>query len=175
MDLRPSLQIKTVIKALADTVLPAVDPNNKLAHEQLQLAIATLQLISQRAPLQYRYDCQDLARLLEFAESLRQQAAGVVPAAAALQALEPSVDAARDVLARARAEPSELESAALQLREALGAAVAAAAAAASAEQLKPINAAVLAHAREQLLRERSWLSPQGWEPNLPDLESLIGR
>ena len=50
MDLRPSLQVQTVIKAMTDVVLPAVDPNNKLAQEQARLVIGMLHLVAQRQP-----------------------------------------------------------------------------------------------------------------------------
>ena len=51
MELRPSLQVKIVLKALTDVVLPAVDPNNKLAQEQARLCIGTLQIMASRLPL----------------------------------------------------------------------------------------------------------------------------
>ena len=53
MDIRPALQIQTVIKTLTDVVLPAVDPSNKLAIEQARLAIGTLNIVLQRQALMY--------------------------------------------------------------------------------------------------------------------------
>ncbi|MCK9285355.1 MAG: hypothetical protein M0P39_13860, partial [Rhodocyclaceae bacterium] len=61
MDLRPALQVQTVIKAMTDVVLPAVDPNNKLAQEQARLVIGMLHLVMQRQPLMYRYDRDELS------------------------------------------------------------------------------------------------------------------
>ena len=45
MDVRPELQITSMMKAMEDIVLPAVDPDNRLAQEQARLVIATLRLV----------------------------------------------------------------------------------------------------------------------------------
>ncbi|MGQ0699681.1 MAG: hypothetical protein ACT4PZ_15745 [Panacagrimonas sp.] len=177
MDLRPAFQIPTLIKALTDVVLPAVDPDNKLAQEQAQLVIGTLHLIAQRLSLQYRYDRHELAHFLALAESLSAQADGVPEASAALRSLASSVEAGREVLDRARADPGELEAANLDLREKLGEIITAASSGADDARLKTIGASVTAHAKELLLRERAWLSPQGWESAaaaFPPIETLIG-
>jgi hypothetical protein len=177
MDLRPSLQIKTVIKALTDVVLPAVDPDNKLAQEQAKLAIGMLQIIEQRQPLMYRFDIDELTRFLALAETLRQQAEGLPGVADALSELNESAKAGSEVLSRARAEPSELEDANFALREKVGAFVSKAYAGNDFARLKPISQTINAHAKEQLLRERVWLVAQGWEPDaksLPTIEALIG-
>lgn len=177
MEMRPSFQIPALIKSLTDVVLPAVDPANKLAQEQGQLVVAMLHLIAQRLPLQYRYDRFELDSFLQLADTLSADGAGIPEAADALQALAVSASEGRALLARAGAEPGELESANLRLRERVGAVVTAASATGQAARLKAVNHAVLAHAQSLLLRERSWLALQGWEgPNagLPDAASLIG-
>jgi len=82
-----------------------------------------------------------------------------------------------DVLSRARAEPNELEAANFDLREKIGALITAAYSATDATKLEQISAAITSHAKEQLLRDRSWLISQGWEPDpaaIPDIETLIG-
>lgn len=177
MDLRPALQIQTVIKALVDVVLPAVDPNNKLAQEQGKLAVGMLHLVAQRQPLMYRYDCDELSRLLSLADTLQEQAKNLPGTGDALHALAGSAEAGSDVLDRARAEPSELEAANVDLREKVGALITEMYAGNDLDQLKHISATVMSHANEQLLRERAWLIGQGWEADpqaLPGIESLIG-
>lgn len=109
MDLRPALQVQTVIKAMTDVVLPAVDPNNKLAQEQARLVIGMLHLVAQRQPLMYRYDRDELSRFLALADTLQAQAKDMPGAQAPLHALATVVENGEDVLDRAGAEPSELE------------------------------------------------------------------
>ena len=40
MQMRPLLLTQSMIKAMTDVVLPAIDPQNKLAHEQARLSSA---------------------------------------------------------------------------------------------------------------------------------------
>lgn len=181
MELRPAFQLKTVIKALTDVVLPAVDANNKLAQEQARLVIGMLQLVALRQPLMYRYERDELARFLALAASLQDETRAQPVAAQASRALAEVVTIGTDVLARARAEPAELESANFALREKIGALVTASCADDpgndNSARLKAIGAKVTAHAKAQLLRERSWLLMQGWEADpqaLPTIEALIG-
>jgi hypothetical protein len=177
MDLRPALQIQTSIKAMMDVVLPAVDPNNKLAQEQARLVIGMLNIVAQRMSLTYRYDRDELARFLALAETLKEQAKDLPGAKDALHALDGAADIGTDVLDRARAEPSELESANFDLREKIGALITAIYTGTDTNKLKHISKTVTAHAKEQLLRERSWLIGQGWEADpksIPAIETLIG-
>lgn len=176
MEISPTLQLHTAIKALTDVVLPAVDPANKLAQEQVQLVIGTLNILVQRYPLIYRYQRDELSRFLALADSLKSQTAELPGAEPALHALARSVEAGADVLDRARAEPSELESANLDLREKIGALIAGIYSETATSKLNHVSSIVLAHAKEQLLRERSWLIGQGWEADpksVPAIETLI--
>jgi hypothetical protein len=76
MQMRPALQIQSMIKAMMDVVLPAVDPSNKLALEQSRLVIGMLSLMAQQLPLQFRFDCDELSRLLKLAAALQHAARG---------------------------------------------------------------------------------------------------
>jgi hypothetical protein len=177
MDLRPALQIQTVVKTLTDVILPALDPNNKLAQEQARLSIGTLQLVLQRQALLYRYDLDELSRSLELVRNLRAQAKDLPGSAQTLRSLEDSAKVGADVRERARAEPSELEAANLDLREKIGAVVTAVYSSSDSAKLKEISKTIMAHAKEQLLRERAWLIAQGWEPDpksVPAIETLLG-
>lgn len=178
MELRPSLQIKTVIKAMTDVVLPALDPANKLAQEQARLCIGTLQIVLSRLPLGFAYDRDELGRSLELARGLIEAAAGQPVAADALTALAQATAQGADVLDRARAEPSELEAANVDLRDKIGALIPTLYANAEIADLKTVSTLITENAREQLVRDRSWLIGQGWEPDpkaLPAVETLIGK
>jgi hypothetical protein len=58
------LQLQAVIKALKDTVMPAVDPAHRMAIEQLGLSIATLSMVRERLPLAGLREWQDLANAI---------------------------------------------------------------------------------------------------------------
>lgn len=175
MDLRPEFQLKTAVRALTDVVLPAVDTGNKLAQEQVRLVIGMLGLLMQRLPLFYRYDRDELACSLKLAEELEALCGGQAHAAQALKDLAPSVAHGRNVHARAAVEPAELEATNVALRERIGTLVTALSSGVSADAMRPVSRVVLDHSKQQLLRERAWLAPQGWEPasSLPAVETLI--
>lgn len=174
MQLRPDIQIQTIIKALMEDIIPALDQSNQLAMQSAQLAIGTLSLMAQHLPLAYRYDCDELARLVETAENLKAQS--VEGAEGALAQLESATTDAKDVLDRAKADPSELLSAIRALREASGDLVRSVYEAGSEEAIAKTESTILASSKEQLLRDRSWLLMQGWEPNpeaVPAIDTLL--
>lgn len=177
MEMRPALQIISMIKAMTDVVLPAIDPQNKLAQEQGKLIIGMLHLLGQRLPMTYRYDCDELSRCLALADTLRDVAHGGEETSVALKALGASIGSAEDVLDRARAEPSELEAALVGLRATVGKLAQAMYLDGDPDCRKTFDRSVLAASKEQIQRERAWLIMQGWEADptsIPPIESLIG-
>jgi len=176
MQMRPAVQIQSIIKALTDVVLPAVDPGNKLAQEQSRLVIGLLTLMSKQLPLQFRFDCDELARLIALSQQLRQQARSAACLETPLAGLRPAVASAEAVLDRAKADPDEVLEAVRSLRAATGALVSAAYQDADAATVDALQQAVLGHAETQLLRDRSWLLMQGWEADpasVPPIEQLL--
>jgi hypothetical protein len=176
MQLRPEFQIQTIIKAMMEDVIPALDQTNQLAMQSAQLTIGTLMLISQHLPLQYRYDCDELQRLLALAETLRAQAKRGDKTGAALSALQLAGQTGQDVLQRARAEPGEILAAIRELRAAAAEMVRAVYAEGAEASQTAVGKAVLGMSREQLLRDRSWLLMQGWEPDpksIPAIDTLL--
>lgn len=177
MQLRYPIQIQSMVKALTDVVLPALDPGNRLAQEQARLIVGTLLLMSKQLPLQFRFDCDALRRLVSFARELQERSEGLTGAEAAVGELVVQVAAASRVLERAQADPEELLSSIHSLRAAVGSFVSVVAEEGSASQVALVQRSVVAHSREQLLRDRSWVLTQGWEPNpasVPLIETLIG-
>lgn len=175
MQVRPQIQIQTLIKAMMEDVLPAIDPTNQLAMQSAQLTIGTLALIAQHLPLEYRYDCDELARLLDAARKIASVTAGTSTRAAVAELVE-AERAGASVLDRARAEPDEIIAAVRRLREATSQAVQATFADGSDAAQAAVGSIVLSLSKEQLLRDRSWMLMQGWEPNpktVPAIETLL--
>lgn len=186
MELTPDLQIRAVIKALTDTVLPAVDPDNAIAREQGQLAVALLGFVAARLPLAYDYARKELTELAAQAkELLALEALDDAPATAAdcLATLGQAGETAAELLARAGADPAALEAAARDIRAAISALVDALAPDPETQDARreqaaaAVNRVVLAGAAAQLTRERAWLAPLGveWEQDIPEVSHLIGQ
>ena len=68
MDLRAPLQLQTMMKAMKDVVLPAIDPDNQMAQEQAQLVMGMLHLMMSRQPMQFHYDLDELKRYVALSD-----------------------------------------------------------------------------------------------------------
>jgi len=176
MQLRPDIQIQTVIKAMMEDVIPAMDQTNQLAMQSAQLTIGTLTMIAQHLPLAYRFDCDELSRLVDTAKLLEEQADGGSQTTVAVDNLRLAQAVAEDVLSRAKAEPGEILDAIRSLRTATGDTVRAVYEEGAEQVIKTVESTVLNSSKQQLLRDRSWLLMQGWEPDpesVPAIESLL--
>lgn len=176
MQMRPAIQIQSMMKSLVDVVLPAVDPTNKLAQEQGRLILGMLTLMSKQLPPQYRFDCDELVRLTAFAAELRGLAQRGPDTAAARSELERVHHQAQALLDTARVSPEAIEQAVRRLRAATGALVTGVYRDGEAGAQHKVEGAVLAMSREQLLRDRAFVAAQGWEPDpaaLPPIEELL--
>lgn len=178
MLLRPDIQIQTMLRAMTEVVLPAVDPGNKPAQEQAQLVIGMLMMMAQRMPQQFRFDCDELQRLLDFSATLCAKTQGGAETAAALGSLAAVAAQGREVLDRARADPAEVLAAVRELRAVSSAVVTAVFTDGEAVSCRDtVQKTVLSMSAEQILRDRVWTLMQGFErdpASLPDIESLIG-
>lgn len=174
MDVRPELQLESMMKAMEDIVLPAVDPDNRLAQEQARLVIATLRLVAQRGPLAWHFERDELARYVALAKQLDERAnAGDAKDGAVLDDLRAATRHGADVLDRARAAPAELEQASYVLRARVGALVEWARENADGDQYAQVARAVLDNAEVELERERALVIDIGFEPDPEDLPRPI--
>ena len=176
MQMRPKVQIAAMIKAMKDVVIPAVAGTNKLAEEQAKLVVGMLSLMAYQLPLQFRFDRDELARLVQASTALEEVEATEPSARAATGALIERTAEAEQVLAQCRRDPDDLRRSVHAMRAAICDVVEAFAQSGADEQQK-VERIVLAMSAEQLLRDRSLVKLQGWEPDpaaLPDIESLIG-
>jgi hypothetical protein len=177
MQMRPEIQIQSILKAMTDVVLPALDPKNPLAQEQARLCMGMLSVMAGQLPLQYRYDCDELGRLMALAQRIQQLPGMAQLAPNAVGALASGTKQADEVLTRARAEPAELVQAVRALREATGNLVQEAFANDPAgHQTAELQRAVMGATQQQLQRERAWFIGQGWEADpaaIPAIETLI--
>lgn len=176
MQMRPEVQLAAMIKAMTDVVVPALPQTNKLALEQAQLVVGMLNLMQAQLPVQFRFDRDELRRLVETAERLHAVSTSDGGTAVAIEQVDGPRSRAADVLVRCQATPEELRVAILEMRAALCALVDASAASEDAGARGQIETMLLAMSKEQLLRDRALMKPQRWEPDpaaVPDIDTLI--
>lgn len=176
MQLRADIQIQSVLKAMRDVVLPALDPTHSLAQEQARLCMGLLDLLSRQLPLQFRFDVDELGRLAGLAEALVETVSAAAPGEGTVHGVQAEAQRARDVLRRAQADPAEVVDAVRALRAGTAALVQAVCSGPANATVDAVERLVFDAGREQLLRDRSWLRAQGWEPNpdaIPPIETLL--
>jgi aminoglycoside phosphotransferase (APT) family kinase protein len=175
MELRPAIQIQSMIKAMTDVVLPGLQPQNQLAQEQARLVIGMLQLMAQRLPLQFRYDRDELERYLALSSGMLNQLEGGERTHTAAEDLRSAAFEGCRVADRARAEPAELEAAVFDLRAKLAALVQAVDEDGEPSSRARLERLVLVAAKEQIDRERAWVSAMGFDdPSaVPSIDELL--
>ncbi|MDB5976533.1 MAG: hypothetical protein JWR07_3293 [Nevskia sp.] len=176
MQMHPALQIQSMMKALTDVVLPAVDPANKLAQEQTRLVLGTLALMAQHLPLRFQFNCDELTRLLKLAGILRQVARGGPQTTVCVDKMALAATSAVGTLERGQAGPAVIEQAVRDMRAVTSQVVRSIYIDGDEAALKQVEGAVLTVSRDQLLRDRSWMLMQGWEPDpqaIPKIQDLL--
>jgi hypothetical protein len=177
MQLRPEIQISSMIKSMMDVVIPAVDPVNKLAVEQAQLVVGMLSVMAAQLPVQFRFDHDELTRLCACAETLNKAISRNSAVSPALDHMLDGSKQASATLVRCAGDPAELLAGIRELREAISDVVKAVTASNDLDAALKVEKIILAMSKEQLLRDRSLLKVQGWEPDpaaVPDIRELLG-
>lgn len=176
MQMRPDIQIATVIKAMTDVIMPAIAENNKLAAEQARLVVGMLSLMQFQLPRQFRFDRDELQRLTATTDKLSAVHTGDRNIAEAIEAANAPRQRASEILKHCQGDPSELHVAILEMRAALCALVDATAHSDDEPARARIEALVSSMSGEQLLRDRALMKLQSWEANpaaLPDIDTLL--
>lgn len=161
------LQIKSVIKSLKDNVLPAVDPNNELAQQQIQLSMATLDMTLNNLPVIHGVLRKDLQQHQLMAKDLL----AVVSKPANQTRLRELMANTEFCLQDPTQGFTELQSAARRLRAGIGSVIAD-----SDSDAVQVERVVLAHCEASLNLGRALNKPTGFEPApelIPDVQALL--
>lgn len=176
MQLRPEVQIASMIKAMKDVVIPALGSSNKLASEQAGLIVGMLHQMSAQLPMQYRFDRDELARLLATADELVSVPVNDVNTHQALQDLGKQRSLAQEVLQTSLRDPADLRDAVFAVKEHVCKVIDTLAASSDMDSQLKVEKIVLNMSKEQLLRDRALVKTQGWEPDpaaVPPLQQLL--
>ena len=154
------LRIKTMIRALTEVIIPAVDPNNSLAQEQAGLLVGHLNVLLQhqeRERIMFEVEHEALIRL---AAALIEASSGGDDTLSATSRLKKLVgNADTDTLSHA------IESLVID-----------AGVDGSDAFKRTCETLVVQHARDETLRARVWFKAMGFDHDpdaLPDIDSLF--
>jgi hypothetical protein len=177
MQLRSELQLATMMRAMQQVVIPAIDPKNQLAMEQAQLITGMMALMAQQLPVQFQFDRDELQRLLDSSQRLLVLGGSNGDVTETVGILAKASQRAAQVLQLCTVDPARLTDAVHSLREAIGNVMTAVAAQADQALLVAVESEILELSKQQLLRDRALLALQGWEPDaktLPTIGELLG-
>lgn len=176
MDLRAPLQLQSMIKSMTDVVLPAIDAENQMAQEQAQLIVGMMHLMAARLPMQFHYDLDELQRYLDLSQKILVLAEGGESTSDEMAALQTLTEHGTKVVAGAQASPSDLELAVTNLRNQISSLVNALWQDGEQSSRSEVGRLIVEVSKAQIMRERSWFAPQGWDADpslLPPIEELI--
>ncbi|MBX9605171.1 MAG: hypothetical protein K2Y51_03050 [Gammaproteobacteria bacterium] len=154
------LRLKSVMKALAEVILPALPPEQRMARDQTHLALGHLALLAEQWPYALRYELESLDECLELASALAPQVRDPSLAAALIDSVARAKRLMRDDYAAVGAALHAVKAA---IDHAL----------ADGEGETPLSAAVLGavlrYNARRAPRERSWHRASGLDPDGPRL------
>lgn len=165
--------LQAAIKALAEVVSPAVDPQDALAVDQLRLVISWLQFDATHRHRERGLARAELGLRIALAADALHAIETAVPAIAA--ALQAALGDARAAHARGEADAETWRAAALRLDTLVSDAVTATADG-PAPARSALAAQVLAHSKDHLMIRRAWFAPLGFEARpdaLPPMETWL--
>lgn len=165
------LRLRTMIKALAETVLPAVDPFNKAAIEQAHLVLGSLELLRQQIDYAYWFEVADARSMSALVDSLA--AVPSLPSGTEAKSI-----AARSLVTAGRPDNclSVLRECNRKLRDAISLLIQEASAVDDAEIQKQVRTLVLEHGETQIARERAFVAGTHFDvfpDNLGSIEQTL--
>lgn len=156
--------LKSVVKALIDTVAPAIDPSDHLAKEQLKLAASYVDFVRQRLLLLHSRERYDLEHYLGLSRQFLDF--GPPEASAAVGALRSAVAACLPLAANPTVPTTRIRAATLELAHAVAGIVQAAHGEwESPDLVRRIDRAVLEATEDKLEMELLWFQPIGFDPS----------
>ena len=161
--------LRAISKALTDVIAPALDPKDPLASEQLRLVSDYVNFMRQRLDHLGERRRFELHQQVQIASAL----VGMMGAATAAtqKALQTSLSEGRVVLALPGATTAQLTKATAALAGAIRRLVREAARF-SVDARRPIERCVVDASATQIMFERAWYLPLGFEPAAGEVTSL---
>src|SRR5262249_32442270 len=161
------LRIRSMMKALAETVIPAIESTKRAAVEQAHIVLGSLELLREQIDYAHWFevsDARDMARLIRaLIREADLPSAGEAEATAADALLE---------AARHDVPLSRLREANRRLRGAIRGLIEDAFAALDAGVGRRVQALVLEHGKVQIGRERAFVAAAGFDVFPDDLQSI---
>ena len=167
------LRLRTMMKALSEVVLPAVDPANRAAVEQGSIVLGSLDLLLQQVDYAHWYEVVDLLSLCNLARELSN-----IDGLGANPKIEDAASIGVAIAARWDVSLSQIRQSNLALRDAIGETAERAFTSDQVGVRTRVQALVLSHSEEQIGRERAYVAGTKWDifpESLQTIEASLAR
>jgi hypothetical protein len=171
-----SLRLATLLRAMQEVVLPAIDPKNRLAIDQANIVVGNLRLLLDQCDKAYQYEWVELREYFDLVSAISSSAQSSGNADEALQAADAALAASRALVAMEIPTQGELVARVRDLKGAADALLHAAYQQGSPEHRARVDTLVHEQAQRQLTRERVWFRKAGFELDagqLPSMEDVL--
>lgn len=161
------LRLRTMMKAIAEVVLPAIDPSNRMAVEQASVVLGSMELLRQQIDHAHWYEVADLNSLCNLAADLE-----------AIEGFDVASDLSgariggSELAARWDVSLAQVREAGSVLRDAISRSVEAAFAQARDDIRLAVHRLVLDHSGGQIGRERAYVAGTKWDGFPESLQSI---
>lgn len=160
-------RIRTMNKALTEVILPAIDPENKGAVEQLQLVVGSLNLMNEQIDYAHWFEVTDGRSMIAMAERIAEISGQPIDAATAQ-----AIASVRDAGSRHNVTLTAVRQANYDLRETLSAMIACILEASDAATHKAVSLAIIEMSEDQTSRERAFVAKTGFDVFPDSLKSI---
>ncbi len=168
-------RLRSMMRAMQDVVLPALDAENAIAQEQGKLVLGSLALLLDQVDYAHTFEvieARDQCTLLTTIVAMTQ---ATPPTAAASSSAQAVLAQARPRIEIATTSVPELQQINCDLRDALTALIDDIERADGRELAQAVALCVLDFSATQLTRERSWVAGTGFDPpgTVPDIPTAL--
>ena len=152
------LRLRAMIKAMKESIAPAIDPSNQTALEQAKVVAGSLDLIRQQIDYVHWFEAVDVLAHAALIEALTEVDANSVSAT-----IRADAAAAMALPARWQCSLAALRDANNALRESIAGLTADFAACEDPDIRSRVAGIIIRHEKDQLRRERAFVAPTGFD------------
>ncbi len=168
-------RLQSMVRAMQDVVLPALDADNAIAQEQGKLVLGSLSLLLGQIDYAHTFEvieARDLCALLAEIAAMAQTSRLTE---VALEAVQTELNQARSLIEIATTPVHVLQQVNHDLRDALAHLIEQIERVGSRELARALALRVLDFSATQLTRERSWVAGTGFDPpgSVPDIPTAL--
>lgn len=170
------LRLKSMLRAMTEVLIPALDPKQQLAMDQAQLIVGNLKLLLAQHDKTYQFAMVELREYAALVRDLLAKAEGGPRVGAAKTAAAATLAAIEPIAALSIPTEGELVDQVSTIKQAADDLLEASFADGEAGFKAAASKLVLAQGETQILRERAWVLAVGFEMEpeaLPPLEQLL--